>query len=124
MKKVFFLFVLLNLCFSTVCDAGINVDEDPIVKDQKQNTSGPKGILPSVSFLANGDILDVAIYRYLGSALISVFDQDGNCVNCSTYYINGVNCCSLDFTGYEIGSYSISVALQNGLVYSGAISLE
>lgn len=124
MKKVILLFVLLNFIFSAVCDAGVIVDEDPIVKDQKQDTSGPKSILPSVSFLANGDILDVTIYRYLGSAQISVIDQDGNCVNCNTYYINGSNCCSLDFTGYDLGRYSVSVALQNGLVYSGIISLE
>lgn len=124
MKKMFFLSVLLNLLFSTVCEAGVNVDEDPIVKDQKENTSGPKGILPSVSFLANGDILDVTINRYLGSAQISIISQDGNCINYSTYYINGNSCCSLDFTGYNMGRYSVSVALQNGTVYSGTVSFE
>lgn len=119
-RKSLVLFTLLTCTYSMSAEVVI---DDPIVPG-KENQNGPRTSIPSVGVYASGDELTVDINRYLGNVQVTVCALDGSGTTYNTYYINGHSSFTMDFTGYNTGSYSISIGLQNGTVYSGTFRLE
>lgn len=115
--------VLITLLTCTYNMSAEVVFDNPIVQE-KENQSGPRTSTPSVEVSASGDELNVDINRYLGNVLVTVCALDGSSTTSNTYYINGHSSFTIDFTGYATGSYSITIGLQNGAVYSGSFRIE
>lgn len=123
MRKKFVLAMLLfvtalNPLFASITD--LDVEEEKSTQSQ----GGPRASGSSVEASASGDELTVDINRYLGNVQVTVTALDGSSRTSNTYYINGHTSFTMDFTGYNTGSYSISIRLQNGTVYSGSFRME
>ena len=116
--------VLITFLTCTYSMSAEVVIDDPIIPGKEKTTGKPRTSIPSVEASTSGDELTVDINRYLGNVLVTVCALDGSSTTSNTYYINGHSSFTMDFNGYSTGSYSISIGLQNGTVYSGTFRLE
>ncbi len=123
MKKYFFGLFAIFAMSTSASFANIIID-DPLLDNENKGNKGTKGITPSVQIEALNDVLSIDINRYLGNAVVSVMAADGSSSISGTYYINGHDTISMDFTGYAEGLYQMTVTLGNGDVYIGSFRIE
>lgn len=123
MRKFLFCALLLSTSLHSEMKANIIV-EDPI--EDKGDTTGkkPRNILPVVETSVQDDILNIGISYYLGNVQILVVSDDGTYSSNQSYYINGSTTVVKDFTTLDNGSYSITVVIESGEIYSGRIRKE
>lgn len=121
-KKLFFLFLMLATTFSSAFASIIDLDIEE--QGKKSSGNGPRTISPSVQASAISDELILTINHFCGCAQVSVIDNAGNNIISNIYYINGHDNVDLDFTGYSVGQYEITINLGNGIVYSGSFRIE
>lgn len=103
---------------ASIIDLGIDVE------NEHQSKNGARSVTPSVQVEAFNDVLSIDVNRYLGNVQVFVMATDGSSVITNTYYINGHDTISMDFTGYAEGLYQMTVTLGNGDVYLGSFRIE
>lgn len=104
--------------FASITDLDIEKSEGG------KSNKGPRTSSPSVLASTQGDELSIDVNRYLGIVQVFVMATDGSSVITNTYYINGHDTISMDFTGYAEGLYQMTVTLGNGDVYLGSFRIE